>query len=200
MSSVEVNQRNPSYLEQFTLRPYFAVSTICNAIQAVVKAVAVVFSAFLAGLTFGQSSMMNKWCVAHARDCWISMKMAAYAAAGIFLPKLGVRLTESIDTQGVEELSTFTSKEIIQANFIEKCSMRIQFLANTIKEAFSVLICATRYFLSVIFKWMNFCKSYYFEQISFHEFFLFSGHFTCTLNSIHGAISPTSVTLMMVKG
>jgi hypothetical protein len=142
---------------------------------------------------------MNKWFVAHAKDCWLSMKVTAFSVAGIAVPKLGVKLTESIDSQGVEELASFRTNEVMKATFIERCGMRVQFVANAIKETFCTLICSMRYLLSLAFKWVNFCRSHNFDQISFHEFFLFSGHLTCTFNSVHGIINPKNVTLKMVQ-
>lgn len=186
--------------EHLTLRPYYLVVTLADLIQTVVKVAFTIFSALISGLTLGRSVTMNKWCAAHAKDFWLSFKMTAFAIGGIFTPKMAIKGREAIEVQGVNELSDFRCEEIEKTNFIECCGLRVQFVANAVKEAFCVVICSLRYILSIVGEWINFRKSRRFVHVSFHEFLFLGGHFTYALGSVQGAVFPKTVSLMMVKG
>lgn len=198
MSAVIKSEDELTLLEHLTLRPYYLVTILTDTVQTVIKLAAVVFSFFIAAVCCGQLKTMNQWCIAHAEDTWISFKMTAFSVCGVIFPEFALRKREILDKHGVNELAKFDSKLINRANFFDRCGMRVQFVANAIKESFCVILCGIRYFLSVTLELINFRSGTAFSKINLHELVIFSGHLTFAFGSCQGVIFPHRVSKMMV--
>jgi len=198
MSIAVKNDDELTLLEHLTLRPYYAVTVLTDTIQTIIKIGSVVFSFLVAAICCGQLKTMNQWCVAHCRDAWISFKMTAFSVCGVILPEFALRKREILDKHGVHELAKFDSGAINRANVFERCGMRVQFIANAIKESVCVILCGIRYFLSVTFELINFRRGTAFAKINLHELVIFSGHLAFAFGSFQGVIFPHRVNKMMV--
>lgn len=198
MSTPVRNEEQLTVLEHVTLRPYYVIVLLTDTIQTIVKIGAMVFSSFITLLFVGRSKTMNQWCVAQAKDAWISFKMTAFAICGVISPQFALRKREILDKHGVNELARFDSGSVHRANFIDRCGMRLQFAVNAVKESLCVLFCGIRYFLSVAFELVNFRRGTAFAKINLHELVLFSGHLAFAFGSFQGVILPHRVSKMMV--
>jgi len=187
-----------SNIEQITIRPYYLMVTCLDTIQTVAKVVTLVFSLIITGAHFGKSKVMNRWCVVHAKDVLISIKLTKLAMIGIFKPLHATNERIHLSEQGAHSHCKFDYTLIDNTKYYEKFGMSLQFLVNAFKETMNFIICGLRYAGTLAVKSKK-IKSEVFDRISDDEFCQLSAHGSFAFDSAEGVFFPKKKHYVLVK-
>lgn len=184
--------------EQLSLRSYYLLSTAIYIVETLNKVSSFVFSYFISIFYRNKSLVINAWMHAHTLDFKISSKLIYISLQGIIFPKKTTQKMELYNNQSIHDLSEFSFEMISNVSLPEKIGMSLHLIVNLAKEILSTLTSTCLYSISLIGK-LIYSNTSQFEKISFHEFYLLSGHFSYIFSSLEGVIVPVKAHYSMIK-
>lgn len=184
--------------EQIALRTYYISSTTIYALETINKISSFIISYFISISFRNNSPVISAWMRAHTLDFKISLKLIYFSLQGIISPKKATNKIDLHNNQSVHDLAEFTFEMISNVSIFEKIGMSLHLINNFAKEIFSTITSCFLYIISLIGK-ITFSKKSQFEKISFHEFYLLSGHFSYIFGSLEGIIMPIKAHYSMIQ-